>query len=140
MNNLTIQSRGQIFLRLPGKSYKSQRRIGWLAGDTLFVERDPRTHLFRAGGGSYGFCFELVSRTAYKILCVNLPFSQRLVTTKNYLLAHGSFLNFQRKRLEKQIFLKVSEFGLEKALRWEEEQATVQAKQIMQGSLFGEAA
>ncbi len=143
MSELSITKEGRIFLRLPGKSYKAERCIGRMEGDTLVVERDPERHLFRSSN-SYGFNFELIRRGKFKILCVLLPFGERMYTTKDFLLAHGKFLNFQRNQLEKQIFLRLEDFGLEKALAWEREQDTtsqgkMKQEKAAQLGLFGGA-
>ena len=132
--HLTQTSGGKIFQTLPGKNYKPRRLIGELRSDELHVDRDPEKHFMRAVQG-YGFSYDLIKRTDFKILVVHLPYDT-LYTTKKYLLKHGRFLNFQKNKLEKQIFLPVCEFGLERARQWEHEHNELMKAKELQTELF----
>lgn len=102
------QTGSKIFLTLPGKNYKSKRMIGQIKGDELHVERDPARHYFYRYNG-YGFSYDLLSRVPYTVLCLHLN-ANRLYISKRKALAVGKFLNFQKRRLERQLFLSPSEF------------------------------
>jgi hypothetical protein len=115
---ISITKAGRVFLHLPGKDYKENRCIGVLTGDTLFVQRDPERHFFRKNQ-SYGFNYEAIRSINFRRLVVELPLGQRLETTKEFLLAHGTFLHFQRNLLERQIFLSIDRYGMDKALEWQ---------------------
>jgi hypothetical protein len=51
---------------------------------------------------------------------VRMPNGKTLTTTRQHVLRRGKFLHFKRNDLEPQIFLPLSEFGLEKAQEAEE--------------------
>jgi hypothetical protein len=100
---------GKIFLHLPeGKSYKQKRMIGQIEGDTLHVSRDPDRHFFYRYQG-YGFSYDLLSRVPYQILCLNLN-SNTIFISKRKALQRGKFLNFKKRRLERQLFLSPDDF------------------------------
>jgi len=137
---IAVTSTGRVFLTLPGKDYKPRREIGSLSedGQTFHCERNPERHLFHQFN-AYGFNHELMRDGRFVWVVVHLPFSSQLVTSRNHILAKGMFLNFQKNKLERQIFLPVSEFGIEKA-RQSEKQLTLERSQQMQCNLFGEVA
>lgn len=135
--NITVTRSGKVFLTLPNKEYKSRRHIGDIAGDTLHVKRDPSKHFFHQFNG-YGFSYELMRDGSFEKVIVHLPFSQILVTTRKHILVKGKILNFQKNKLEKQIYLSVDDFGMEKAK--ESEKSNTQYKpENNQLSMFGGA-
>lgn len=133
--NITVLSSGQVYLTLPDKQYKGRRCVGEIKKDTFHCERNPERHLFRQFGGSYGFNYELMRDGSFKFVIVHLPFGEQLLTTRQHILNKGKMLNFQRNQLEKQIFLPISEFGIDKAKGSEME--TFRQRQVQQQpSLF----
>ena len=133
--NLTVSQEGRVFLTLPNKKYKAHRCLGQISGNEFHCERNPERHLFQQFGGSYGFNFELMRDGTFKLVIVQLPFSGQLITTRLHILEKGMFLNFKSNQLERQIFLPVSEFGLEKAQK-SEHPIIKHALAIHQPSLF----
>ena len=109
---LTQTSGGKIYLHLPNKNYKSRRMIGEIKNDILHVSRDPDRHFFYRYQG-YGFSY-LLSRVPFKILCLHLN-TRKLFITKRKALAVGRFLNFQKRRLERQLFVSPNEFYTSRA-------------------------
>jgi hypothetical protein len=100
---------GKWMLRLPeGKSYKQRRMIGQSIGDELHVSRDPDRHFFNRYQG-FGFSYDLLSRVPYEILVLHLN-ANSLFITKRKALKRGKFLNFKKRRLERQIFLSPNDF------------------------------
>ena len=137
---ITVSANGRVFLALPGKDYKPRREIGFLSkdGQTFHCERNPERHLFRQFN-AYGFNYELMKDGRFIWIVVHLPFGTQLVTSRNHLLEKGMFLNFQKNKLERQIFLPVTGFDVEKA-RQSEKHLTVERSRQMQCNLFGEVA
>jgi hypothetical protein len=134
-SQISVSPIGKIFLTLPGKSYKAHRCLGQIIGNEFHCERNPERHLFQQFGGSYGFNFELMRDGTFKFVIVQLPFGGQLITTRLHILENGRFLNFKRNQLERQIFLPVIEFGLEKAQK-SERPIVKHIPAILQPSLF----
>ena len=121
-SNLTVTRTGVIRLLLKDKHYKSRRAIGWLSdnGDTFHTKRNPEQHFFyklRA----YGINYDLLNEGRFTWIVIELPLGKRLVTSRRLFLAKGILLNFQQNKLERQLFLPVSEFGIDKAREFEDE-------------------
>lgn len=133
---------GKIFLHLPeGKSYKQRRMIGELRGNELHVSRDPDRHFFYRYGG-YGFSYDLLSRVPYSVLVLHLN-TNKIYITKRKALKYGKFLNFKKRRLERQIFLSPNDFNQDRvsAEKWDVENPEQRNKDVnqsddIQGSLF----
>lgn len=135
--NITVSPSGKVFLTLPGKDYKSKRCIGEIRDNGFHTLRNQNA-LFRGFNGSFGFNYELLRDYAFKYVIVSLSNGQTLETTRLHILKNGKFLHYQQNQLERQIFLPLSEFGLDKAN--ESEKATPHLKQHpQQQSLFGGA-
>ncbi len=134
---LRVTNSGEIRLSLPNQK---PRNIGWFnnSGDTLHLQRNPAKHLHYKSE-SYGFNHELLRDGNFTWVFVHLPFNGLLVTTRNHILEKGSFLHFKHKGFEKQIFLPLTEFGIDKA-RETEKQLKEQEARNTQQNLFGEAA
>ncbi|MDI6766032.1 MAG: hypothetical protein QME52_04325 [Bacteroidota bacterium] len=112
-SQISVPPSGKVFLTLPNKEYKSCRHIGDILENTLHVKRDPSKHFFYRFNG-YGFSYELIRDGSFERVVVHLPFGQTLVTTRKHVLAKGKILNFQKNKLEKQIYLSLDDFGIEK--------------------------
>jgi len=135
--NLGVTSSGEIRLTLPNQK---PRNIGWFSdsGDAFHCQRNPAKHLHYKSG-SYGFNHELLRDGKFVWVFVHLPFNELLVTSRNHILEKGSFLHFKSCGFERQIFLSLAEFGIDKARETEKrlkERETGSAQQ----NLFGEAA
>lgn len=106
------KSDGQVTIAPSGNVYwstdKMKRFIGKLASDTFYCERIPERHLHRKTN-AYGFNYELMKRGGFSNVLVKIPCGETLYTTRETILKHGFFLKFQS--FEKQIFLKLSDFG-----------------------------
>ena len=113
-SQISVSPSGKVFLNLPNKEYKSCRHIGDILENTLHVRRDPSKHFFNLFGG-YGFCYQLMRDGSFERVVVHLPFGQTLVTTRKHILLKGKILNFQKNKLEKQIYLSLDDYGLDKA-------------------------
>ncbi len=134
---LRVSDSGEIRLTLPNQK---PRNIGWFNdnGDTFHCQRNPAKHLHYKSE-SYGFNYELLRDGIFVWVIVHLPFNELLVTSRNHILSKGSFLHFANKGFERQIFLPLTEFGIDKARETEKQLKERQAEDAQQ-NLFGEAA
>jgi len=117
-HNVTVSDDGTVHLYLPGKEYKSRRVIGKIVADVFHCERQEKD-VFRALNG-IGFNYELIRHFEFEKVVVRLSGTKTLVTTRRHILRVGEIRYFKRNDLERQIFLPLSEFGLEKAQAAEE--------------------
>jgi hypothetical protein len=135
--NIRVTQSGEIRLALPNQK---PRNIGWFSenGDTFHCQRNPAKHLHYKSE-SYGFNFELLKDGSFVWVYIHLPFGGLLITSRNHILKNGSFLHFNKVGFEKQIFLSLSEFGIDRA-RETEKQLVKQNVKTTQQTLFGEVA
>ena len=112
-SQLQVTSSGEIRLTLPNQK---PRNIGWFSdsGDTFHCQRNPAKHLHYKSE-SYGFNYELLRDGMFVWVFVHLPFNELLVTSRSHILQRGSFLHFKNEGFERQIFLPLTEFGIDKA-------------------------
>ena len=136
-SNLWVTPSGEIRLQLPNQK---PRNIGWFSdsGDTFHCQRNPAKHLHYKSQ-SYGFNFELLRDGNFFWVIIHLPFNELLVTSRIHILEKGSFLHFADKGFERQIFLPLTEFGIDKARETEKRLKEREAGNAQQ-NLFGEAA
>lgn len=101
-------------------------------GDGTFTTQRKPQHLFRKLN-ALGINQELLTSSDifFKWILIDYEGKKR-VTTRKYFLAKGKALKFSAQNFELQIFLPLSEFGIEKARLFE-------AKNLIQENLFGEA-
>ena len=134
---LRVTDFGEIRLTLPNQK---PRNIGWLndSGDSFHSQRNPAKHLHYKSD-SYGFNYELLRDGNFVWVIIHLPFNKLLVTSRNHILEKGSFLHFANKGFEKQIFLPLTEFGIDKA-RETEKRLKERDVRSAQQNLFEEAA
>ena len=134
---LRVTDSGEIRLTLPNQK---PRNIGWFSdsGDTFHCQRNPAKHLHYKSE-SYGFNYELLRDGNFVWVYVHLRFNELLVTSRNHILEKGSFLHFANKGFERQIFLPLTEFGIDKARETEKQLKERQAENAQQ-NLFEEAA
>lgn len=90
---------------------KQSRNIGWIIGTTFHCERLPTKHLHRKSN-AYGFNYELLKGSSFTTIIIHLPFGKFLQTSRETVLRKGFFMQFSG--FEKQIFLKVNDFGIDK--------------------------
>ena len=136
---ISVTPTGEVKLQLPGKQYKSVRKIGWITNNEFHCERNENC-IMRAFGGAIGFNHWLMTRLEFRGVVVHLPF-KTLYTTRQTVLREGKFLHFKKNQLEKQIFLPLSCFG--KGLDTDAISAPlvpIVPKPVPQLSLFAEAA
>ena len=135
MLQITLSPSGKVTLHLP----TGIRYIGTIERDCFRCWRDTSKNLFRATD-SIGFNFELLRDGTFTRIEVTLSDGRILRTRRRFALAHSSFLHFKKKQFERQVFLKISDFGDTRAEQWErlqDEQLQREAKhQHSQLSLF----
>ncbi len=136
-SNIQVTRSGEIRLTLPNRK---PRNIGWFddSGDAFHCQRNPAKHLHYKSE-SYGFNYELLRDGIFVWVVVHLPFNELLVTSRNHILEKGSFLHFASQGFERQIFLPLTEFGIDKARETEKQLKEREAGNPQQ-NLFGEAA
>ena len=107
----------QVQLNLPLQS----RYIGKIdeAGEGTFYTKRSEKHLHRKTN-SLGLNLELVQRQDLPFKWIIIDFDgRRLVTSREFLLYHGSIYNFRKAGFEKQIFLRLDYWGEERARAFE---------------------
>ncbi|MBK9333952.1 MAG: hypothetical protein IPM96_16475 [Ignavibacteria bacterium] len=126
---IKIEKNGKVFLILPNKKFKPSRCIGYIRNRTFHTLKKDN-HLFRqfnAFGLNYKFLSE--GEKFFDYIEIEYNFG-KLITTRRYYLANGSFKHYQQNDLEKQIFLPLELYGMERALSWEKEQSKKQREAI----------
>lgn len=114
MENVLIESNGTVKLSLPfGDKY-----IGKILGDTYTKKIKSSLHKFR-NLNSIGFNFQLLDEGKFKFIRVLSDDGNIYETTRLYILAHGKVQTFFKQSFEKQIFLSLDMFCLDKALAYE---------------------
>lgn len=107
----------QVQLNLPLQT----RHIGKIdeAGEGTFFTKRGAQHLHRKTN-SLGINLELVQRQDFKFKWILVEFNgKRLVTSREFLLYHGSIFDFSKAGFEKQIFLRLDYWGEERARAFE---------------------
>lgn len=108
MDNLHITRTGQVKLMLNGRALSIGQMMD--EGRTFFCERSDNA-IMRINN-SLGFNHFLVSRGTFdKVTVYMTPSGRTLETTRETILEYGSFLHFKSIGYERQIFLKISDFG-----------------------------
>ena len=120
----------QVRLNLPLQT----RYIGKLneAGEGTFFTKRGAQHLHRKTN-SLGINLELVQRQDYHFKWILVEFNgERVITSREFLLYHGSVFDFSKAGFEKQIFLQLNLWGEERAKAFER-------TLVQQGDLFAKA-
>ncbi len=120
----------QVQLNLPLQT----RYIGKLneAGEGTFFTKRGAQHLHRKTN-SLGINLELVQRQDYHFKWILVEFNgKRVITSREFLLYHGSVFDFSKAGFEKQIFLQLDLWGEERAKAFER-------TLVQQGDLFAKA-
>lgn len=115
----------KVFLKLPHEN--RSRCIGEIYGGVYHKYLRPRKHTHNITK-SIGFCFSLIRDGDFRYVCVHIG-TRELWTYREFILMHGHFQHYKRLGFEKQIFLNYSQFGIECARRWYDEQKAIEAKQ-----------
>lgn len=111
--------KGRVFLFLPDKSYKPKRQLGFIKDRTFITYRKPDNHYF-IKFNAVGLNYELINRGGYLFDKIKIEFGfNTLETSRKYFLANSKFLHFKRNGLDKQLFLNLNMFGMDKAEAWE---------------------
>jgi hypothetical protein len=100
------------------------RTIGTLSEDGKTYRKviDPRLHVYRESK-SIGFNHSLIRDWHFDWIDVRMG-REVLVTSRKFVLAHGFPLHFKKEGFEKQIFLRIADFGIEKARAFEAQVST----------------
>lgn len=120
---------GNIYLHL----VNGKRNIGTISpdGNTYTKSIVPSLHIHRKSN-SIGFNYQFLKQSNFRWIVVRADGYETLVTSRKYILEHGFFLHFQNEGFEKQLFLRISDFGIDKARQFEN-------KISNQQNLFAEA-
>lgn len=110
-----------IFLHIPDAKFKRHRYIGYIKNRTFFTFRDKSLHTFKKIG-AIGINYKLLKQGSelFDYIVISYGFDL-LQTSREYYLKFGFFLHFKSNGLERQIFLKIEDFGMDKANRFENE-------------------
>ncbi len=114
---ITIKPNGRVLLTLPEKDFKSVRQIGYIK-DRTFCTAKKQKHLYRQLNG-FGLCYKLLSEGGIYFDKIKIEYGFKfLETTREFYLAHGKFKHYQNNDLEKQIFLPLEQYGMDKVEEW----------------------
>ena len=113
---ITFSKSGTIFLHL----VNGRRNIGTLTADGQTYTKTiiPSLHIHRKSN-SIGFNYQLLKQSSFKWIVVKAEGYENLVTSRKYILQFGKYLYFKNEGFEKQIFLPLSDFGIDKARQFE---------------------
>jgi hypothetical protein len=116
--------RQRVFLILPGKAYKPIRQIGYIKDRIFNTVRKPENQYFR-NLNAVGLNYKLVSQGGAYFDFVKIEFGfQILETSRLFFLEYGSFLHFKNNGLDKQIFLSLDKFGMDKVKEFDKLKVT----------------
>jgi hypothetical protein len=116
MEKITIRPDGKAFLTLPGTSYKRTRCIGEIHSDTFYTFRNSN-HLYQHCN-SFGFCHKFIKYSpfnSFTFICVEYN-TNKIWTSREALLKNGTFKDYSKNGLEKQIHLTLDKFHNSKEL------------------------
>ncbi len=118
-----ITKAGAVILHLPHRPQGIE--IGWISGGTFHCKRNPQKH-FHQKSKSYGFSYDWIRGGNFRFVTVHIiSTGEELHTTREVILRRGHFLHF--KTYERQIFLRLSDFGRARAEQVAREIATEKA-------------
>ena len=115
-SNVKLFPDGRIYLFRKGKP---SLMVG-LFNRGILYGRKERKHVYRYIDG-FGFNRQMIEIVPFVILCVEFE-NQQLLTTKKYFLKHC--FEDQFEGFEKQLFFRIRDFNIEKALHWEHKERT----------------
>ncbi len=111
---------GEIILNISG-DYRKARKIGTIKDNCFYCNKNER-HVLRITN-SLGICYDVLRDYQFTNIEINF-LGKKLKTTREYFLNHSRF--FQFGNYEKQKFLPIDKFGLDKI---QPEQKPEQVKQ-----------
>lgn len=115
---ITVQKNGRVLLILPEKDFKCVRQIGYIRDRTFCTTKKPE-HLYKKLN-AFGLCYKLLSEGGVYFDKIKIEYGFKVLeTTREFYLAHGEFKHYQNNDLEKQIFLPLEQYGMEKVKAWE---------------------
>ena len=123
----------RVLLTLPGKTYKATRQIGFLKDRTFHTIRKPE-HLYKQTN-SIGMNYKLLSQGNFDLIQIDYNF-EILQTTRLYFLNNGHFRYYQNNGLDKQIFLSLGFFGMDKVQEQSIKQPAICKPEDKQLNLF----
>ncbi|MCX6163627.1 MAG: hypothetical protein NTU73_02000 [Ignavibacteriae bacterium] len=122
METITLKPNGRVLLFLPDTNYKSVRQIGYIKDRTFNTVRKPENHRYNklnAIGLNYKFLSQ--GGSYFDLISIEYGF-ETLETSREYFLEFGDFLHFKNNGLDKQLFLSLDRFGMDKANEWKRQQ------------------
>jgi len=103
-----------VYLTIPDAKYKPIRNIGYIKNRTFFTYRNKDNQTFNKTG-AIGINYKLLKQGAELFDNIEIKYGVDILqTTREYFLNSGYFLHFKNNGLERQIFLKIKDFGLDK--------------------------
>lgn len=118
---IKIEKNGKVFLILPNKKYKSNRNIGYIR-DRTFCSLKKENHLYRLLN-AFGLNYKLLNEGEKYFDNIRIEYDFGILeTTRKFYLANGKFKHYGQNHLEKQIFLPLEQYGIERAKNWEQDQ------------------
>lgn len=120
---------GDIILNISG-DYRKARKIGTIKDDTLYCNKNER-HVLRINNG-IGICYDVLRDYDFRNIEINF-LGKKLKTTREYFLNHSRF--FQFGNYEKQKFLPIDKFGMDKCIGQQPE-TPIMKQSIEQQDLF----
>ena len=109
---ISVSHVGKVFLMLPGKEYKEKRCLGYIDRDCFHCLRNPHQHIYGTQR-ALGFNWELMRDGKFDFAVIHTPFGRDvLIASRSKIIRDGKFLEFANNKLEKQIFLPLSEFKI----------------------------
>ena len=119
---IKIEKNGKVFLILPNKKFKSTRNIGYIRSRT-FCTLKKENHLYRELN-AFGLNYKLLNEGEKYFDNIRIEYDFKVLeTSRKYYLAKGKFKHYQQNHLEKQIFLPLELYGMDRVKEWEQEQA-----------------
>jgi hypothetical protein len=113
-----------VYLSIPDAKYKPNRYIGYIKNRTFFTIRNKTNQKFQSLD-AIGINYKLLSQGAELFDFIVIQYGLDILqTSREYILNKGYFLHFQKNGLERQIFLKISGFGLDKVNQFDNEKLT----------------
>lgn len=110
-----------LFLFISDAKIKKNRYIGFIKNRTFFTRREKYKHTFNKNN-SIGINYKLLREGDKFFDFIVIEYgSDLLQTSREYYLKYGFFLHFKSGGFERQKFLKISDFGLDKVNRFENE-------------------
>jgi hypothetical protein len=113
---LTIDGSGWVWLSLPSKDYKPERKIGQIKKGVLYLQR-YNNHYFRASQG-IAINYELLKNGSYNTITLNLD-CKIYQTTRRYFLDHSNYINYKSHQLDRQKTMPLDLWNIQEALKYE---------------------